>query len=94
MAVHFVQAYGRCITLPAQHMELVGFISFIGIQNKAWGGGWRQQKKKKETFQPGPEIDTLPTRQVKAQTQTETADIYTPAQLKTHCIHHSCPFPE
>lgn len=56
MAVHFVQAYCSCITLPAQHMELVGFIGFIGIQNKAWGGGWWQ--KENQTFLSGPEIDT------------------------------------
>lgn len=48
-------------------------------------GEWEWKKSK--TFQTGPEIDTQQTRQVETQTQTETADIYTPAQHKTQCAH-------
>lgn len=30
----FCPAYSSCVTHPAQHMELVGFIVFIRIENK------------------------------------------------------------
>ncbi len=41
MAVHFVQSYCSCITLPAQHMEAVDFI-LLGCKIK-------QRERERET---------------------------------------------
>lgn len=40
----FCPAYSSCITQPAQHMELVGFIAFIRIETKTREEGWGESK--------------------------------------------------